>query len=486
MNEPARPRLLSWNQNPGVGNAGVPLLKRRPFFNAFLKGGSGRAAALLLVLLFAAGSRAAGETLTANQVDRLRGEICSNFFVPDPLPSLAAHTDRSFSPAPGVKAEAVTYATEAGCRVPAILYLPEPLPKARIPAFIVVNGHGADKYAWYSWYTGILFARAGAAVLTYDVIGEGERNIDRKSGTRQHDHIPGGPLVARHLAGLMITDVRQAVSYLAQRPEVDARRIAAGGYSMGSFVLALAGAVEPRLHACVLVGGGDLDGPGGYWDSSSKQMCQAFPYQSLDFLGDRAAVIYALHAARGPLLIYNGLGDTVVGIPSHNVEFFNELRARTSQLHGSSAGVFETGFAGTNCSHRPYWLTRPVVEWLDRQIDFPRWTEAQIRSMPEIKISDWAQKYGVFMDKMYATEEREGGTPALDAGVPGYDREELNVFPAAQWDSVKKDYILETWLQAVEKAANKPLPAPVAQPAATPGPVTSREAGYSRAAAVPR
>ena len=39
----------------------------------------------------------------------------------------------------------------------------------------------------------------------------------------------------------------------------------------------------------------------------------------MSFLGDRPAVIYALHAARGPTLIFNGLGDSVVGIPGRRV-----------------------------------------------------------------------------------------------------------------------------------------------------------------------
>ena len=144
-------------------------------------------------------------------------------------------------------------------------YLPEPLPKGKIPGFVVVNGHGGDKYSWYAFYTGILFARAGAAVLTYDQIGEGERNVDRASGTRAHDTIKGGRVLARELAGLMMTDVMQGVSYLSERPEVDAKRIAVGGYSMGSLVVALTGAVDTRVQACVLCGGGNLDGPGGYW-----------------------------------------------------------------------------------------------------------------------------------------------------------------------------------------------------------------------------
>lgn len=401
---------------------------------------------LLLSVVVAAAAVPIKPPLDVAQVKQLRQEICSNFFVPNPLPSLDAKVERVFYPAPGVKAEGVTYGTEYGMRVPAILYLPDPLPKGKIPAFVVVNGHGSDKYSWYSFYTGILFARGGVAVLTYDKIGDGERNFRHKSGTRQHDYIKGGPVMARHLCGLMITDVRQAVSFLEQQPEVDQQRIAAGGYSLGSFVLSLAGAVEPRLHACVLVGGGDLDGPGGYWDSSDKKMCQAYPYQSLGFLGDRGAIIFTLHAARGPLLIYNGLGDHVVDIPRHGPEFFQSLRERTIRWHGSSAGVFETGFAGTNCSHRPYWLTRPVVEWLNQQIHFPNWTAETVRSMPTIQIHVWAKKYHIFMDKLYATERREGGTPALDDTVPGYTRDELNAMPMKEWEAQKTNFILETWV----------------------------------------
>src|SRR5205085_10000189 len=138
----------------------------------------------------------------------------------------------------------------------------------------------------------------------------------------------------------MLTDLMQAVSYLSQRPEVNLQRIGAMGYSMGSFVLAIAGAADERLHACVLTGGGNLDGKGEYWDKS-KPMCQGLPYQALAFLGDRPAAIYALHAARGPTLIYNGLADTVVAIPTHGEPFFHDLRRRTAVLLGTAEGIFD-------------------------------------------------------------------------------------------------------------------------------------------------
>ncbi len=144
----------------------------------------------------------------------------------------------------------------------------------------------------------MLYARSGAAVLTYDPLGEGERNPEKRSGSRAHDLRKQTPELGPHMAGQMITDVRQAVGYLSQCPEVDARRISAVGYSLGSFVLALSCAVEARINSCALVGGGNLDSTGGYWDRS-KPLCQAWPYQSLNFLGDRAAALYALHASHG-------------------------------------------------------------------------------------------------------------------------------------------------------------------------------------------
>lgn len=387
------------------------------------------------------------EAATLEGVQRER--IKSTLFVPTPLPALAPESYGRFEPETGVLAERISYATQFGMRVPAILYLPKTR-TGRIPALIVVNGHGGDKYSWYAFYAGILYARAGAAVLTYDPAGEGERNSQRKSGTRQHDRLVPPDEMARRLSGLMITDVMQAVSYLSQRPEVDPGRIAAMGYSMGSFVLGIGGAVETRLRACVLVGGGNLDGPGGYWDSSSKKMCQAIPYQSLHFLGDRGAVLYSLHAARGATFVFNGLQDTVVAIPNGGRQFFDDLRKRTVALRGSDRNVFDFDFEPTG-SHRPYFLTRPVALWLERRLDFPNWSEESIREMPETHIAEWVQPQDVLLDRLYATEEREGGTRALGRGIRGIPRAQLDALPLDKWQARKDRYVYETWLEEARK-----------------------------------
>jgi dienelactone hydrolase len=351
-----------------------------------------------------------------------------------------------------VVAERITYGSQFGMRVPAILYRPK-TPRAQAPGIIVVNGHGGDKFAWYAMYTGVLYARGGAFVLTYDPTGEGERNTERKSGTRAHDKVEPVPELGQRLGGLMMTDVMQAVSYLHQRPEVDKARIAAFGYSMGSFILSITCAVETRLKACVLVGGGNLDGPNGYWDNS-KQMCQGYPYKSLSFLGNRPEVIYSLHASRGPTLVYNGTEDTTVAIPKFGEPYFRELQNRVAKVRGTRRGVFAAMFhPGTG--HRPYFVTKPVALWLEQHLDFPNWTSAEIEAMPVTNISEWARVNLVQMDKLYATEHREGGTPALGISVPAISRADLHVLPDIEWEAQRDLLVHESWRRRAKEAIAK-------------------------------
>jgi dienelactone hydrolase len=384
--------------------------------------------------------------ITPSQVREWRTQIKQVLFVPEPPPALQPASWGTFEPEPGILAERVTYSTEFGMRVPAILYRPAKTGPRKAPGIVVVNGHGGDKYAWYSFYTGILYARAGAFVITYDPIGEGERNSGRKSVTRQHD-VPVPPEeMGRRMSGLMINDVRQAVSYLSQRREVDASRIAAVGYSMGSFVLGITCAIETRLNACVLVGGGNLDDPGGYWDRSNHTMCQAIPYKSLMFLGDRGAVLYTLHALRGRTFVFNGTADRVVASEPLGPEgFFQDLRKRTIAMYGHEKSVFEYGLV-PDTGHRPYFVTRPVAQWLARQLRFPNWTEAEIARLPETHVGEWARREHVYIEPVYNTEIREAGTRALGSGIPGIARERLNAVPLDEWTRHKDQFIYESWI----------------------------------------
>ena len=395
-------------------------------------------AALIVALLLSA-------SFAQTPADK-RQQIRAALYVPEPLPALDVETYGESEIAPGVIAERVSYATAYGLRVPAIVYRPARKPAA-MPGLIVINGHGGDKYSWYAFYAGILYARAGAVVLTYDPIGEGERNAQRRSGTRQHDRTIEPEEMGRRMGGLMMTDVMQATSYLVQRRDVDPARIAAIGYSMGSFVLGLSCAAEPRVAACVLTGGGNLDGPGGYWDSSGKKMCQAIPYQAMTFLGDRPAELYKLHRNT---LVWNGTADAVVAIQGAGAAFFEDLNRRLAG-HPLTFGFTDGG------GHRPYFVTKPAALWLEKQLDLPNWTADSVAAMPETHISEWAAKNHVAMDPQYAGELSEGGTTALATGIPGVPRESLDALPRAKWDAAKENYIYETWVRRAQSSASPRL-----------------------------
>ncbi len=392
-----------------------------------------------------------GHALSKREIHTWRREIRQALFIPDVLPALNVQALGTFSPTPGIAVERITYSTEYGMRVPALLYRPESS-KEKLPGIVIVPGHAGDKSSWYVYYSGILFAKAGAAVLTYDPIGEGERNDDHKSGTREHDKFIDVPGMPQRMGGLMITDVMQAVSYLRQRPDVDPHRIAVLGFSMGSFVTVLAGAVDPRIHSILVTGGGDLDGPGGYWDSSPAVMCQAGPYKALRFLGDRPAVIYALNARRGTTLILNGTADTVVDIPHHEADFFQDLRARTIAINGTRKNVFETYFV-PGASHRPAWLIKPALIWLDKSLHFTRWKASDISALPQTTIRAWAAKSGVHLSGSSLREDQDAGIVTLDVNVPKLTQSYLDVLTLPQWERVRKQFVYSDWVRNAILAA---------------------------------
>ena len=230
------------------------------------------------------------------------------------------------------------------------------------------------------------------------------------------------------MGGLMITDAMQAVSYLSSRHDVDPHRIAVMGFSMGSFITSLTGAVDPRIHSVLLVGGGDLDGPNGYWDLSHVMMCQGGPYRSLAFLGDRPAVLFTLHARRGDTFIINGTADTVVDIPHHGPDFFADLRQRVITLNGSDKGVF-TNYFDPGASHRPSWVTPRAATWLNNQLHFPAWQGKDPDTLPTIRIGDWAARVGAAFSKNYDRNDRDAGIIALAADVPHLTVDQLDVLP---------------------------------------------------------
>jgi len=391
-----------------------------------------------------------GKAASNVQMELWRRQIRQALFIPDKAPALDPHDFGSFSPMPGVIAHRITYGTQYNMRVPAIVYVPGKR-IGKLPAVVIVAGHGGDKTTWYEVYAGLLYAKAGAIVITYDPIGENERSGTHLSEAREHDNvIPGGESPAR-MGGLMIGDVVQAVSYAASRADVDPKRIAVLGYSMGSFHAAIAAAIDPRISALVLSGGGDLDGNGGAWDSSTKIMCQGGPYQALSFLPDKGAILYALHQQHGQTLILNGLEDGLVTKPNHLDIFFNDLTTRVAAIAGAGAPRLEYRFY-PGVAHRPSWVNADAAIWLNTHLRFPNWQGVDVSALPVTHIAEWALAIGAHINKGYADEPREGGIRAVGNGFPAPTHDELQVVPLADWQGHRDDYVWEAWARHTGQA----------------------------------
>jgi dienelactone hydrolase len=404
-------------------------------------------------------NRAEGKT----RIRVWRTTIRNVLYIPITLPKLDAKTWSTFSPMHGVMVDRVTYSSAEGMIVPAIVYYPDPgvtHVRRKMPGIVIVNGHGGDKFSWYAMYSGMLFAQAGAVVVTYDPIGEGERNRDKASRDGVHDTWVSPPAGlprtdwGQRLAGLMQVDVMQAVSYLRSRHDVDPERIGIAGYSMGGFIVGITGAIDTRIHAVLISGGGVYDGPGGYFDSNPLP-CQMPPYKAMLPLGDRGAVLYALNAERGPLLVMNGSNDSVMDIEHHPPAWFAQERERALSLIGpnwqAENNIFQT-IVYPGISHRPSWVDRDGVAWLNDQLHFALWDAAKIAKEPTTHVGIWVKQNNVDVAKSFVGEDREAGIDALGKNFPAIPRDMLMSLPSTEWEREKNRLTYEAWAEKTRTA----------------------------------
>jgi dienelactone hydrolase len=377
-----------------------------------------------------------------------RAEIRKQLFVPAQLPALHTRVWSTFAPMPGVLADRVTYSTADGMTVPAIVYRPDPKTthwKGKLPGVVIVNGHGGDKFGWYAFYSGMLFAKAGAVAVTYDPLGEGERNAHKASreNPSEHDKVVDLPHWGQRLAGLMQVDVMQAVSYLRSLPGVDSTRIGTVGYSMGAFITGITGAIDPRIHAVLLSGGGTFDGPHEYFDTG-KLPCQAPPYRALAVVGDRGPILYTLNAERGPMYVMNGDDDTVMKMADHPPSWFDAVHERTVTMAGTEQNLFTTVLY-SGISHRTSWVDLDGMLWLNQQLHFALWDDAAIRAAGTTHISTWIRANNVDISPNYIVEIREGGLDAVGKDIAAIPRADLMVLPEAEWQKQKDSLLYDAW-----------------------------------------
>jgi len=251
--------------------------------------------------------------------------------------------------------------------VPALLLLPDRRPEPA-PGLLYIHSHG-DNYdlGKEELLAGLdvlepyapVCAEMGLVTLAIDswCFSGRKRKADGKRG--EHDAFKEMLWRGRVLWGMMIFDESQAVTYLASRPEVDPRRIASFGLSMGSTKSWWLAALDPRVELCVnlccltdyeeLIRIDNLAGHGIYYYVPS--LLKHF----------QAHQICELIVPR-PHLSLNGRQDPLT--PPAGVE---RIRDHLAPLYGRYGRQQDCRIELFDCGHQETPQMRAiVVEWLER------------------------------------------------------------------------------------------------------------------------
>src|SRR6266850_1055667 len=133
--------------------------------------------------------------------------------------------------------ERVTFPS-GGLKLSGILHTPEGSGERRA-GFLVLHGFGSNKDSGNSRVVSKTLTEFGYAALRFDFRGCGESEGPR----------------GRTICLEQVEDTRNALSFMAARPEVDGERVAVIGSSFGAAVAIYTAGVDPRVAACVSCGG---------------------------------------------------------------------------------------------------------------------------------------------------------------------------------------------------------------------------------------
>ena len=271
--------------------------------------------------------------------------------------------------------EKVIFESQPEFFVTANLYLPKSA-NGPFPGILAPVGHAPEGKAYKSYQT--LFqnlARKGFAVLAWDPPGQGERlqYIDPATKrslygpTGEHDRF-GWPalLTGSTTTQFEVWDGVRALDYLLSRPEVDAKRIGCCGHSGGGTQTMFFCALEPRIHAAVVVeghtenlAGADYQPPGAYADAEQNLI------GGLKIPLDRGDLLCAF-APKPLLLCYTPL-DTGTTYSPHYVEGTEEIFEELKQVYGVYGAGDKVALSSSPLPHDyDYFQRRATYQWLGK------------------------------------------------------------------------------------------------------------------------
>jgi dienelactone hydrolase len=256
--------------------------------------------------------------------------------------------------------------------VPGVILTPKNM-KRPAPAIIALHGRGSSKESvctetTNSQLVGPLLAKNGYVVAAIDAYLNGERIGKGPAGQREQSSPQEASLfkmnlwLGRTLWGMMLRDEQCLIDYLETRPEVDRRRIAATGMSMGCTRSWWLAAIDERIQAIVgvacftryqeLIAHANLAKHGIYYFVPG--ILQHFDTEA----------IYALVAPR-PMLMLSG--DQDGGAPTDGVQVLESKVGAVYRLYGQPERFRSIVYADTGHEYLPE-MKDEMLAWFKRYL----------------------------------------------------------------------------------------------------------------------
>jgi len=289
---------------------------------------------------------------------------------PRPDPKLVKTTAREKHD--GYTLERFEFHNGADMRVPGILLIPDGL-KGPAPAIIGLHGHASSSEsicvdAASKQFIGPELARRGYVVAAIDAYFNGARIGHGPRGQREEKLAQESSLfklnlwLGRTLWGMMLRDEQCLLDYLETRPEVDAKRIAATGMSMGCVRASWLTAIDDRIHSHVgvccftrytnLIAHGRLNAHAVYF------------YVPGVLAHFDTEAMYALCAPR-PMLMLSGDQDGVA--PLSGIEVLEGKLNKVYSLYGKAGNFHSVVYTGTGHEYLPEMKSR-MIDWFERHL----------------------------------------------------------------------------------------------------------------------
>jgi len=256
--------------------------------------------------------------------------------------------------------------------VPGILLLPKKR-KGPVPAIVGLHGHGSSKESICtdpkSSQNISVLAKRGYVVAAIDGyfasgrVGKGPGGkLDKGAFPQEMSLFKLNLWLGRSLWGMMLRDEQCLIDYLQTRPEIDPKRIAATGMSMGCTRSWWLAAIDDRVQAIVgvacftryteLIAHGNLRKHGIYY----------FVPGVLKHFDTEA--IYALVAPR-PMLQLSG--DQDGGAPTDGVLVLEKKLAAVYGLYGKADHFRSVLYRNTGHEYLPE-MKEEMVAWFERHL----------------------------------------------------------------------------------------------------------------------